>query len=180
MATTMKNTLVGWLTNPVYVCGAIFSLSAGSLVFALSMEHLAGLQPCELCLWQRVPFVITGLLGLAGLIAAINPDRLKITAFTVFLCALAFLAGGVIAFYHAGVEQHWWRSFLEGCRVDLPSDPSKMLEFIKSAKAVPCDNVPWSFLGLSMAAWNALISPVLAVLCFAASVLLARRANKFL
>ena len=151
-----------------------------ALAFALFMQHVFGLQPCELCLWQRVPLVVSGLLGLAGLIVVLNPERLKITAFMTFLSGLAFAACGGLAFYHNGVEQHWWKSFLEGCKVALPSDTASMLEFIQSAKAVPCDNVPWEFLGLSMAAWNMLIAQVAALLCFAAAILLARRANNFL
>jgi disulfide bond formation protein DsbB len=176
----MKDILKTLLSNPVYVCGGIFLLSAGSLVFALSMQHLAGLQPCDLCILQRWPFVVTTLLGLAGLIAAIDPDRLKITSFTVFLSSLSFFAGGGLGFYHAGVEQHWWRSFLEGCKVELPPEGESILEFIQNAKAVPCDNVPWEFLGLSMAGWNAVMSLTAGAVCLAAAILLARRANNFL
>ncbi|MBU0859518.1 MAG: disulfide bond formation protein B, partial [Alphaproteobacteria bacterium] len=112
----MKQILKNTLSNPVYVSGGIFLLSGGALVFALVMQHVFGLQPCELCLWQRVPFVVSTILGFIALITAINPERLKITAFAVFLSGLSFLAGGVIAAYHTGVEQHWWRSFLEGCK----------------------------------------------------------------
>lgn len=176
----MKVVLKNWLSNPVYVCGGIFLLSAGALVFALSMQHLAGLQPCELCIWQRWPFVITAVLGLAGLIIAMNHDRLKTASFTVFLSSLTFFAGGGLGFYHAGVEQHWWRSFLSGCRVTLPDDSTSILEFIQNAKAVPCDNVPWDFLGVSMAGWNAVMSLTAGVVCMAAAILLVRRANNFL
>lgn len=176
----MKQILKRWLSNPVFVCGGIFLYSCAALSFALVMEHFFGLQPCELCLLQRIPLVITGVLGLAGLILAMNHERLKLSAFATFLSATAFAVGGGLAFYHHGVEQHWWQSFLEGCRVSLPSDTQSMLEFIQSAKAVPCDNVPWTFLGPSMAAWNMIISPVAAVVSLAASILLARRANNFL
>lgn len=176
----MKAFLKNTLSNPVYVCGGIFLLSAGALVFALSMQHLAGLQPCDLCLWQRVPFVITAVLGLAGIIAAAKHDRLKISSFTVFLSSLTFFVGGGLGFYHAGVEQHWWRSFLSGCRVTLPDSSESILEFIQNAKAVPCDNVPWAFMGLSMAGWNAIMSLTAAVVCMAAAILLARRANNFI
>lgn len=176
----MKKVLCTILSNPVYVCGGIFLASGGALVFALTMQHVFGLQPCELCIWQRWPFAITGLLGLAGLVAAINPDWLKLSALTSFLAGLGFLTGGAFAFYHTGVELHWWKSFLEGCKVILPSDPHDLMSFIESAKAVPCDQVPWSFMGLSMAAWNAVISPALGILAITAGILLARRANNFL
>ena len=179
MIDILKNNICRVLANPIYVCGAIFLAGGGALVFALSMQHFAGLQPCPLCIWQRWPFGIVMALGLAGLVAARNPDHLKITAFAVFLAGLTFIAGGAVAFYHNGVEQHWWRSFLEGCAVVLPDDPVAMINALKSTPAARCDEVPWSFLGLSMAAWNAMASPVLAALCMTSAILLARRANNF-
>lgn len=168
------------LTNPVTVSAGIFLVSAGALVFALVMQYLFGLQPCELCIWQRIPYAVAALLGLIGLVSAYNPERMKFTAFVAFLAGISFVAGMAAALYHSGVEQHWWRSFLEGCKVALPDDPADFLKFIQNSQAVPCDEIPWQFLGLSMAAWNALISPVLAVFAFAASIMLVRRANNFL
>lgn len=176
----MKQLLKKSLSNPIFVCGGIFLYSAAAMSFALVMQYFFDLQPCDLCILQRIPLVTTIVLGLAGLIFALNHKHLKICAFVTLLAALAFAVGGGLGFYHNGVEQHWWKSFLEGCRVTFPSDPQAMMDFIKTAKAVPCDAVPWSFLGLSMAGWNMIISPVGAVVCFAASILMARRANNFL
>lgn len=180
----MKNDLAGRLkkyaADPVYASGAVFCVAAGALAFALVMQYVFGLAPCDLCIWQRVPFAVAGLLGLAGLVTALNPDWMKVTSFLVFIAGIAFLAGGAVAFYHTGVEQHWWRSFLEGCSVKLPDDPADFMAFIENNQATPCDQIPWQFLGLSMAAWNAIISPVLAVLAAGSAVMLARRANNFL
>ena len=41
--------------------------SAGLLLAALAFQHLGGLYPCILCLWQRWPHLVALLLGLAAL-----------------------------------------------------------------------------------------------------------------
>jgi disulfide bond formation protein DsbB len=177
---SLQTSLKSILSNPVYVHGAIFSVSIGALTFALIMQFVFNLAPCDLCIWQRIPFVITALLGLAGLIAGLNPEWLKASSLMAFIAGLIFFAGSIIAFYHHGVEQHWWRSFLQGCKIILPESSSDIYDFIKNAKAVPCDAIPWSFLGLSMAAWNIFLSLGLSIFSILASIALVRRANNFL
>lgn len=171
------------LSNAVFVCGGIFLVSVTALAAALTAQFAFGLDPCPLCLYQRVPYVLAALFAVGGLAAAHAPERLKISAFLVFLCGLCFLAGGVIAFYHAGVEQHWWTSFLEGCAVNFAlDDPKGLMALIEAKPAVRCDEIPWAdpVLGLSMAAYNAMASAGLAAGSVAASILIARKANGFL
>lgn len=166
------------LSSSRLVCPAIAFVSLFSLAAALTAEHVFGLKPCDLCLLQRIPFAATFFLGAAGFFFAGKKERLS--AFLVFVSALAFLAGGGLAFYHNGVEQHWWTSFLEGCRVTFETDDVQaLLQNIQSAGSVPCDQIPWKdpFLGLSMAAWNAIISPILGATALYSSILIARRFN---
>ena len=176
----MKQTIKSYLSCPIFMCGAIFCVSIFSLGTALIAEHVYNLDPCILCIYQRIPFAIAALLSLLGLILSYSPDRMKMVAGLIFLSALCFLADSIIAAYHTGVERHWWASFLEGCTVDF-GDSNDLLAMIENTQAVRCDEIPWAdpFIGLSMANYNAVMSFGLFVFCMVSSIFTARRANGF-
>ncbi len=85
---------------------AILGASVGALAAAYTAQFGFGLEPCILCLYQRIPYAVAGLLGLLALL--LPPGRYPVWA--VAGCGAAFAAGAGIAFYHVGVEQHWWMS----------------------------------------------------------------------
>ncbi|NCC21757.1 MAG: disulfide bond formation protein B [Alphaproteobacteria bacterium] len=155
------------LSNAIFVNAGIVAVSVVSLGSALTAEYVFGLQPCVLCLYQRIPFVVTTILGLTGLVLALN-DRNRISAIMIALGAVAFLINSIIAFYHTGVEQHWWASAFEGCNVAVnPVAPGNLLESLREAQAVPCDVIPWAdpVFGLSMANYNTMMCLGLAIGC---------------
>lgn len=159
----MIGRMCGKIACPTAVLAGIAVISAGALAAALTAQYVYGLQPCILCLYQRAPFVIALVLSLIGL-AFFRKNAAMIAA----LCALAFAVNAVIAFYHVGVEQHWWVSFLEGCAVpDLGNDPAALLENIMNAKPVRCDEIAWvdPVFGQSMAVYNVVLCTGLAVFC---------------
>ncbi len=133
---------------------------------ALVAQYGFLLLPCEMCIWQRWPHGIALALGLLALVA-----RGRLRALLLALAALVLLIGAGIGAFHAGVEQHWW----EGPTACTGAPPTGLsgaafLETLKGRPLIRCDEIAWSFLGLSMAAWNALISTGLA----AATALAAR------
>jgi disulfide bond formation protein DsbB len=169
------------LSDVVLVCGAVFALSVGALFTALTAQYIFKLEPCELCIYQRVPYCLTALLSIAALVLTHNAEKVRASAFLIFLCSIAFFAGSVIAAFHIGVEQHWWKSPLEGCAANLPEGLSgaDLVKFLSTRKVVRCDEIAWAdpVFHLSMATYNAMISFVLAGLSLAASILITRRAN---
>ncbi|MBE2278741.1 MAG: disulfide bond formation protein B, partial [Rhodobacteraceae bacterium] len=83
-----------------------------------------------------------------------------------WLGALAAATTAGIGLFHAGVEQGWWE-YISSCTQGSIAGLSgaDLLDPTRAAPApVRCDAIPWSFLGLSMAAWNAILSTVLALL----------------
>lgn len=176
MLTWVKNILA----NSVAMCGGIFLISAVSLMTALIAQYVYGLQPCILCLYQRLPYGVAAILGAIGLAALYKHEWQKIAAFTVFLSSVTFLIGSVIASYHFGVEQHWWTSFLEVCAADFDAaDTDDLMGLLSAKPAVRCDVVAWAdpVFGLSMAGHNALFSMGLAVTCAVSSILIMRKVN---
>jgi len=153
------------LSCPVVVLAAITGISVFSLIMALTAEVYFGLEPCILCVYQRFPFLIVAVFGATGLVMR---RRQKVARAMIGLSGLTFLINSVIASYHTGVEQKWWKSAVEGCAVpNLDGEPQSILENILSAPTANCAEIPWQdpIIGLSMANYNALMCFGLFVVC---------------
>ena len=135
---------------------------AGSVALlggALAFQYLGGLYPCQMCIWQRWPH---GLAIAAALVALLVPSARRPLA---ILGGLIVLVGAGIGLFHAGVEQGWWEGVTACASTqDLGAlSADELLNQILEAPVVRCDEIPWSLGGLSMAAWNAVLSLVIAV-----------------
>jgi disulfide bond formation protein DsbB len=131
-------------------------LPLGLLAGAFGSQYLGGLYPCEMCWWQRYAHM-----------AALVPAALAFTApgetarsrtFTL-LAALAIAVSGAIGVYHAGVEAKIFQGFTTcTATVHGGGTTAELLRQITHAPLIRCDQVQWSFLGISMAGWNAILS----------------------
>ena len=140
---------------PRFICLFIAAASADLLMIALAFEHIGGYLPCSLCIAQRWPHLFIILFGLVGFVFHQPKQHLALQG------ALAFAIAG-IALYHVGVEQAWWAG-PSGCSADMAtSDLASLTDALLAAPMVKCDEIAWSFLGLSMAAWHMLASLSLA------------------
>ncbi len=138
-------------------------ISSTALLFALTMQYGFHLQPCHLCMFQRWPYLFTAIAGLVGFLTTLGGHNRMATGI-LMLCTAAFIIETGLGFYHAGVEQHWWRSIFEGCTITF--DNSKdLMQQIMERPAARCDEIAWSFLGLSMAAWNTVLAAILSGIC---------------
>ena len=144
----------------------VLAASIAVLGAALLSQYVGGLQPCVLCLYQRVPYaLIIALCALAllpmmmGSAPAQQWARIALT-----LSGLIFLAGAAIAGFHIGVEQGWWQG-TSGCTGPDTSAMTidELREHLLAAPVVRCDEVAWSLFGISMAGYNLLASLALAV-----------------
>ena len=144
----------------------VLAAAGGSLVMllgAFAFQVFGGLAPCTLCLWQRWPHAAAVLIGLAAL--ALPGRALPL------LGMLAALATAAIGGFHAGVELHWWEGLQSCSGGSLAAiDVGDLLNPAADvAPPVRCDQIAWSMAGLSMAAWNMVISLGLAALWLAAA-----------
>lgn len=157
--------LVLALTRPRFAAVLLLAASALALATAYAAQYGGGLEPCPLCLYQRVPYAVGGALA-GGALAVRSPRLLPLL---LGLAAAAFFANAGIAFYHVGVENHLWASAV--CAGDAPAIAS--VEDLRRALAQPppkpCDAVDWSLFGVSMAGYNVIASLGLAGLAFAAA-----------
>lgn len=154
--------------------------SAGLLGAAYFFQYVMGLQPCVLCIYQRIPYAITFALGFIALCLTLRGQSAKPSAFFIMLCAPVFLIGALLGIYHVGVEQHWWVSALEACSSPtLALNSTDLKAQLESTMAVRCDAIAWQMFGISMAGYNAMISFGLMAYSAIAAVLITRRANGF-
>jgi len=131
--------------------------SAALMIGALAFQHIGGMAPCKLCIWQRWPHVVAIALGALAMLAVV-PQRLL-----AGLGVVAALTTAGIGVYHSGVERGWWEgpASCSGSGVAGQSAEDLFAQ-IMAAPLVRCDEVPWEMLGLSMASWNAVASFCLA------------------
>lgn len=137
----------------------ILGVCVSALAMAFLAQYVFDLEPCILCILQRIPYASAGLLAMIALAAPL-PRWARVGL--VVLCGFAFLAGSTIALYHVGVEQGWWAS---SCLGEPPTALSlqDMLAQAQVKQRRPCDLVNWTFLGISMATYNVPFSLGMAV-----------------
>jgi disulfide bond formation protein DsbB len=139
----------------------IFAACAGALGTAYVSQYVFGLEPCVLCLYQRVPYMLAGALALLGLCLPTDGRR---PTLLIAAAGLIFLAGALIAFYHVGVEQHWWAS-VAACGGQLSSEISieQLQAALSSKPPKPCDEPAFQLFGVSMAGYNSLALLILGI-----------------
>lgn len=133
---------------------AIFLACAALLGYAFYLQHVEYLEPCPLCIFQRIAFFfIAG----AALIGAIHgPGRGGALVYTGLIAAGALAGVGV-----AG--RHLWLQSLPpdqvpacgpGLEYMVEQFPlSEVLAMVFTGSG-SCATIDWSFLGLSMPAWT--------------------------
>jgi disulfide bond formation protein DsbB len=125
--------------------------SLAVLMGAYAFQHLGGMAPCKLCLWQRWPHAAAIAIGL--IIVFTGEGKLA------WFGAIAAFSTALIGFYHVGVEQGWWEG-PTSCTAGGVSNLSaqELMDQILAAPLVRCDDIAWQLAGISMAGWNALLS----------------------
>ena len=151
--------------------GALASIAL--LLGALGFEFVGGYPPCPMCYVQRWIHVAAAVVGL-GLVGAYAflPEARRYARWGAIGLGLVFVASALYAARHAGIEY----GLIEGPASCTASGGSTnfSLDDLNAAlgagqRVVLCDEIAWSFMGISMAGWNALISAGLAAVSFVAA-----------
>ena len=126
------------------------------LVSAYIIEYKLGHEPCKLCLYQRIPYLISFILILKIFFIK-SYDRV-----TLLMLSLIFIISSILAFYHFGIEQGFFNENLSCTSQSLSNTLSKeqLLEKLKQS-SISCKNVNFRVLGLSLATLNSILSIIL-------------------
>ena len=142
--------------GPVAVARLIaLLLPLALLAGAFGSQYLGGLHPCEMCWWQRYPHMAAVVIAAFAFTAPAEATRTR--ALTLFAAA-AIALSGAIGVYHAGVELKIFEGFTTCTATAKGGSTADLLRQIVATPLVRCDEVQWSFLGISMAGWNAILS----------------------
>ena len=131
-----------------------FLISVLLIVYVLYTQYVLGLEPCPLCILQRVAVIA---LGLSFLLLAVRPPQRKKSKFLASLLFVVISSAGVgIASRHVWI-QNLPPDKVPGCGPGLDfmmaNFPlSEVLEMVFSGSG-ECAEISWSFAFLSMPAW---------------------------
>ena len=130
-------------------------LPSALLLGALGSQYLGGLHPCEMCYWQRWPHGAAIVLAGFAFTASASAERSRLLT---LLAAIAIAVSGAIGVYHAGVELGIFEGITTCTAMATGGSTEDLLRQITKAPIIRCDQVQFSFLGISMAGWNAILS----------------------
>ena len=135
-------------------------LAAWSTLLLLSVyfiEHMLGYLPCQMCLWQRVPWFFVIIISLLGLrFQRAQPSAAIKICHTLLMATLLVSIG--LAAYHTGVEWRWWQGPTSCSGVDAEASFEALKQALLSRPPVRCDAVEFRLFGGSLALWNVLVS----------------------
>ncbi len=136
----------------------IFLISFIALVSAYFIEYILGHQPCNLCLYERIPYF------LAILIVLINYKYNKQEKYIILSLAIIFLIATILSLYHLGIEQGFIQESLL-CDLEKGANILDKDEILKQLqqKNISCKDVTFKIFGLSLTSYNIIISILLTI-----------------
>ncbi|RKZ46232.1 MAG: disulfide bond formation protein B [Gammaproteobacteria bacterium] len=149
---------------------SVFIVCAGLLGFGLYLEHVVGLEPCPLCVFQRVTYIVIALFALIGAIH--NPQKLFERIYTG-LILIASLCGAGIA------GRQIWLQHLPADKVpECGPGLEYMLDVFPFTDALrmvlsgsgECAEIQWTFLSFSIAEWSIVCFTGLTIVCLASLI----------
>ena len=136
----------------------IFLVSILALASAFFIEYILGHQPCNLCIFERIPYL------LAIIIILLNFKFNQFEKFFILLLVIVFLFGAILSLYHLGIEQGFIQESLV-CDLKSGSNLLSKEEIMKQLqeKNVSCKDVTFKIFGLSLTSYNILISLLISI-----------------
>ena len=137
----------------------IFLVSLVSIVSAYFIEHILGHQPCNLCLIERIPYVLSIILIILNYLLEKNEK------FIILLLIIIFAFSLIISIYHFGIEQGFFEESAV-CGIKNSAEIISKDELLKQLqeKNISCKDVTFRIFGLSLTSINILISFLLTIL----------------
>ena len=136
----------------------IFLISFIALISAYFIEYILGHQPCNLCVYERIPYF------LAILIVLINYKYNKLEKYLILSLAIIFLIATILSSYHLGIEQGFIEESLL-CDLEKGANIVDKDEILKQLqqKSISCKDVTFKIFGLSLTNYNIIISLLLTI-----------------
>ena len=144
--------------NKNLIIKLIFLISIFALVSAFFIEYILGHQPCNLCILERVPYLIS------IIIILFNYKFNHLEKYFILLLTIVFLIATILSIYHLGIEQGFIQESLV-CDLKNGSNLLTKEEILKQLKEknISCKDVTFKIFGLSLTSYNILISLLISI-----------------
>ena len=141
------------------ILNLILLFSIFALLSAYFVQYILGHQPCNLCLIERIPYILVIVVIILSFIFK------KYEKIYLISLSLIFISASIISFYHFGIEQGFIK---ESLVCDLSSKGNNLTTegLLKELKeqTISCKDVTFRVLGLSLATINTIISFLLSII----------------
>ena len=135
----------------------IFLISIISLLGAVFIENVLEQSPCRLCLYQRIPYLISIFICFFGFNYYKN-------FLWMYLLLILFIISTILSGYHVGIENGIFEEF-SGCTSENINITNKLDLLNSIKKTMPsCKNVDFKLFGLSLATINLIISLIISAI----------------
>ena len=146
------------LNNKSLFLNLILLVSFVALLSAFFIEYILGHQPCNLCILERIPYVI------AIVIILLNYKFSQFEKIFLVLLVIVFLTATILSVYHFGIEQGFIEESLV-CDLKNGSEATSKEEILKQLQEqkVSCKDVTFKIFGLSLTTYNIVISILITI-----------------
>ena len=134
----------------------IFIYSLLAIFFALYVEYILQYEPCKLCLYQRIPYIVAIFISFIGYNYFKNKKIL-------ILILIVFATSSLLSGYHYGIENNIFEEF-SGCSgnaIDIINKTELLQSLNKNIKS--CKDVSYKIFGLSLAGINFILSILITI-----------------
>ena len=146
------------LNNKSLLLNLILFVSFVALISAFFIEYVLDHQPCNLCILERIPYVI------AIVIILLNYKFSQFEKIFLVLLVIVFLTATILSVYHFGIEQGFIEESLV-CDLKNGSEATSKEEILKQLQEqkVSCKDVTFKIFGLSLTTYNIVISILITI-----------------
>ena len=146
------------LNNKSLFLNLILFVSFVALMSAFFIEYVLGHQPCNLCILERIPYVV------AIVIILLNYKFSQFEKIFLVFLVIVFLTATILSVYHFGIEQGFIEESLV-CDLKNGSEATSKEEILKQLQEqkVSCKDVTFKIFGLSLTTYNIVISILITI-----------------
>ena len=135
----------------------VFGICLISLISTIYIQYILEVNPCTLCLYQRIPYIVAIFICFIGF-------NYYNKIFWLYLLILVFVFSLILSGYHVGIENNIFEEF-QGCTNNTLNITNKSDLLNSLANTLPnCKEVTFKIFGLSLATINLIISLLIVLL----------------
>ena len=141
------------------ILSLILIFSVFAITAAYFIQYILGYQPCNLCLIERIPYI------LSIIIISVYLFFQKFEKVILIILSLIFFTATLLSFYHFGIEQGFFKESLV-CNLTSQNNELTKEALLSQLKESPisCKDVNFKIFGLSLVTFNIFVNLIFAVI----------------